>query len=85
MSAPNPTAVQDYFEPQRFLAHVLRQHRVELFDGLTDTASRMEATRAAIQAHRLAEALVPSRGGRPETFASYFARAFGQPLVEATR
>lgn len=80
MSAPNPTAVQDYFEPQRYLAHVLREHGVDLFAGLTDARSRMEAARSTILAHRLSASLVPSHSGKPVTFAKYFSHTFGQPL-----
>lgn len=80
MSAPNPTAVQDYFEAQRYLAHVLRQHGVDLFAGLTDTPSRMQAARATIQAHRLSAVVVPSPSGRPVTHAQCFKRAFGCAL-----
>lgn len=79
MSA-NPSQVQDYFEPQRFLAHVLRQRGVDLFDGLTDTTSRAQAAQAAIIAHGLAAVVIGRYAGKPETYSAYFARAFGQPL-----
>lgn len=80
MSAPNPTAVQDYFEAQRYLAHVLRPHGVDLFAGLTDTTSRMQAARATIQAHRLSAVVMPSHSGKPVTYAKYFSRTFGTSL-----
>lgn len=72
--------VQDHFDPQRYLAHRLRQHRVELFDGLTDSDSRMEAARKAILANGMAAVVIGSYAGKPETYAGCFARAFGQPL-----
>lgn len=74
------SGVQDYFEPQRYLAHRLREHGTDLFDGLTDTTSRAQKARAAIVAKGLAAVVIGRYAGKPETYSQYFARTFGCEL-----
>lgn len=72
--------VQDRFEPERYLAHRLREHGAELFDGFTDTTSRMHAARKAIVDNGLAAVVIGRHAGKPETYSQYFSRTYGAPL-----
>ena len=79
------SGVQDHFEAERYLAHRLRQHGADLFEGLTDTTSRAQKARTAIVTNGLAAVLIGRFAGKPDTYATYFERTYGQPLTERTR
>lgn len=73
-------SVRALFGPEEFLARRLMDHGLDLFDGDTDIASRRAAAREAILKLGLATVVIGRKDGKPEDYASYFQRIYGQPL-----
>lgn len=67
---------------ETFMVKRLGQHGVRVFDGVTDTASRMALVRAAIIGGAKDCAIVGRNPAthKPETYAQLFERVYGEPL-----
>lgn len=74
----------DMFKNEEYLAGRLRSHGVEgIFDGVTDAALRRERFRTAIiNGHVDCVVLHKNAAGKTETYAQFFERLYGQPLIQ---
>lgn len=65
-----------------FLARRLKNHLIDVFAGITDTEYRKQRFRKLITETSLDAACIGKRpDGRSETYAAFFERLYGEPLV----
>jgi len=71
----------DALDAETWLAKRLGQHGANVFDGVTDTASRRERVREAILEHGLTTVIVgKGKDGKTKTYAQAYEAVYGEKL-----
>lgn len=65
---------------EMLIAHRLRQHGINVFDGTTTPEIRRERARKAIVDAGLSAVIMGRKGGKPVTYGEYFQMTFGEAL-----